>query len=416
VTAASGDTGGDPIDIPENIFPYGERNEIYTRNFFYNPILDLDRRDYMKENIIYRPAIDVDFLQDRKQLTPAGILTLGSVIAETSTTIVFEIVENPTAVIKYTTNCMDAGIHPSVRDYTFLRMIENDFRNMTSLSGISTLNSDTWFRAPDIPTPRVYYISPPVRHTLIRKSIKSNFKLGRGTRWINCVENFAQIRYVIMDRVYASMNELTTQPPTGGVFPIDFVMRMGISVIEAIRYLHDRGIVHNDIHAGNIVLSQDGTKFLLIDFGRSLLMDPNTRHLQTNRLYDMGEKWDDPLNSPWELEGYEQSVRDDLYKVLESMARMLDGHVLANFLKSFNNDARKLYEWKMHENPFEFLSPQGVNNFDVFQRIKRRRIVERFGRIVKMVLSIKNGNRIDIFDQLLSSLNDLHSYIVSKNL
>ena len=50
-----------------------------------------------------------------------------------------------------------------------------------------------------------------------------------------------------------------------GALPLNDILRIGITVAEALAVAHRQGIVHRDLKPGNIMLTKGGAK--LMDFG-----------------------------------------------------------------------------------------------------------------------------------------------------
>jgi len=198
-------------------------------------------------------------------------------------------------------------------------------------------------------------------------------------------------------------------------------VNVGIHLVRMIQFLHDIGIIHNDIHSGNVALDLVHDKLLLIDFGRSLMMDPTARELPTRIVNEFGEAWNDALNSPWEIEGYSQSSRDDLYRAIEVIGHIIIGSSLIQTMRMSQRDSHVLHSWKMKENFFQFipwdtlkvpLQPSLIREAN-WKRRKARKIVLEFGKMLTLVRSILHGNKITVFDDILLILITLKHYIAS---
>lgn len=97
-------------------------------------------------------------------------------------------------------------------------------------------------------------------------------------------------------------------------------LRLTAMAVDKLRALHAFEIVHGDIHEDNIVVSDSGDDLRLIDFEFADIFTesfnpfrPKSRRLSLHFL------------SPWQLEGEPIQPRDDLYRLIETLARILMG-------------------------------------------------------------------------------------------
>lgn len=102
----------------------------------------------------------------------------------------------------------------------------------------------------------------------------------------------------------------------------ELVAEEAVQVLRALRELHARGIVHGDVHVGNIMLTDAGAR--LIDFGRSapfVKLDGSGDHIE---YFDVpvDSFWSVAYLSPFELEGSPKSRRDDVYRLSEYLFRL----------------------------------------------------------------------------------------------
>ena len=111
-----------------------------------------------------------------------------------------------------------------------------------------------------------------------------------------------------------------------GVLPTKVLLaRAAARSIEILKEIHDRGIVHGDIHSGNIVIEnpddiESTTK--IIDFGRSSLFIVKSAsgwiHRPRRRI-ERDSRFSPPLLSIFELREYPASRRDDMYRLAETL-------------------------------------------------------------------------------------------------
>ena len=63
-----------------------------------------------------------------------------------------------------------------------------------------------------------------------------------------------------------------------GFLPPRAAARIGAEVAEALEHAHERGVVHRDVKAGNVLLGPDG-EARLVDFGIARLLADENTHL-----------------------------------------------------------------------------------------------------------------------------------------
>lgn len=228
------------------------------------------------------------------EFVPAlGIINLDASISTGPTSRVFNIFGRPDLVIKYQANLHFASgsIHPLVRDYWFT--------DHAAQLGVA---------------PKPLFLSPSKRlPTFVDR--KTNFQLSIQSRML-AVSQASTVRYMITKKVGMSLSDVSKKK---GPLIMRNVFVIGIQLFEAIATLHRNGIIHGDLHSGNVCLKIDLPEIILIDFGQSLFVDeeieafigkPSKPHFQ---------------HTPWQLEGYKYARRDDAFKALVLMAEMAIG-------------------------------------------------------------------------------------------
>ena len=259
----------------------------------------LDKRCIRVESNIRRdhrcppPELDTDGIENvPSSFIESGIITLGPLIGESKSSRVFSIIENDRTVIKYQSNCEDRyRSHPLTREYMIMQRISD--------LGIS---------------PRVYSLSDGVYLDPSNERIPSKANTGA---YRNCKKPNPTLRYLIMERVGESLNDYVE---SNGPLSVNESIRIGCQLIQHLQKLHSLDIVHGDIFQRNVCFKDSGDlqNLVMIDFGRSIIV---SRTSAVARSYISTF----PLFTHWEMQGYRSSYRDDLFRVLQLMAYLMNG-------------------------------------------------------------------------------------------
>lgn len=81
----------------------------------------------------------------------------------------------------------------------------------------------------------------------------------------NEIENLMRLNKLVDYRIFDGRIEIITKYHEYAYY--DSTIENALKIAKKIKKLHDKNIVHNDLHEGNIIF--DGKKFHIIDFGSS---------------------------------------------------------------------------------------------------------------------------------------------------
>jgi len=118
-----------------------------------------------------------------------------------------------------------------------------------------------------------------------------------------------------------------------GPLNVELVSAIGRRAIRMIEKVHERGLIHGDIHWANFVFSNPDDipgSLMLIDYGRSMpFINPVTgMHLPRKRLRANGTEefdWNPALLSIHELNGEPIGRRDDTFRLAEMLLNLHEG-------------------------------------------------------------------------------------------
>ena len=228
-------------------------------------------------------------------------------------------------VVTYITNCNDMRemIHPAVRDFLF------------SLGASKKTDSHV------VAALRPIYVSPPALMPLSRTEkihfLGWTFK-GDHDSYKLCHQKGATVRALIQlkggDHIHTHVEKLINEknPPS-----LLAIMKFGKQLIELLRELHFRGIIHGSIQAENIQFLHQKEGGYELGKDHITLTDYSEARFEP-AFHGTSEMYDETVNkvyammSPYQLMGRRSTARDDLYRAMEAIADIMTGQKLLSTL------------------------------------------------------------------------------------
>jgi len=190
-------------------------------------------------------------------------------------------------------------------------------------SGMATI-----FRARDEQTGRVVVLKVP--HLQYESDIVFNERFHREEEIGLRLHHPAVIRvlkpkektrvYIPLEYVHGEL--LRDRLQREGSLPIDDAVHIAIRIGDALRYLHDHGVVHRDLKPENVMLTLDGG-IKIMDFG--IALDTTQRRMTWSGL-SQGVGTPDYM-APEQIKGHRGDARTDLYGLGVILYEMLTGKV-----------------------------------------------------------------------------------------
>ena len=254
-----------------------------------------------------KPLIQVE----TREIVPRSVeethyVHLGPIIATTGTSTVFTVFGRPDLIIKYqghwcggTYSSEDKPfwkVHPVVREFYFLSIL-----------------------APLGIAPEVHAISRPAVIRVLNDKTTFDLQLETFTEFMS---KSPILRYIVMERTGASIHTFLQEY---GAQSIEWSLELGIEILTMLRILHEKNIIHGDVHQGNVVFKEPlqtmpriGMK--LIDFGKSVYAKTPIDCFE-----DVERVPPHPMYTPWMMENRTPSYRDDVYQALQIVATAMSG-------------------------------------------------------------------------------------------
>lgn len=134
---------------------------------------------------------------------------------------------------------------------------------------------------------------------------------------LNYLENDGTI-FMVME--YVNGESLDILLKRGGSLPVERAVAIFTSVLDAIEFMHSKGIIHRDIKPANIMLSYD-RYVKVMDFGIAKVMGENGK---TKAGIRVGTLW---YMSPEQIRGEDATVLTDIYSLGITLYQLVTGRV-----------------------------------------------------------------------------------------
>lgn len=124
--------------------------------------------------------------------------------------------------------------------------------------------------------------------------------------------------YIVMD--YIEGSDLEEVIKSKGRLPVEKALNIFTQILQALSYVHSKGVIHRDIKPKNILIDKEGN-VKLTDFGiaKSLYS-----HIKTSTGGYLGAP---AYSSPEQMDGKEVDIRSDIYSLGITLYEMLAGKV-----------------------------------------------------------------------------------------
>ncbi len=241
---------------------------------------------------------------------------------------VFELPNQPNATIKYSR--YERGkigaerYDPILREAHYLKLLED---------------------VPDLAN-RVLYYSGPIQSPAVDGKLRA--EIGKSSTAFP--GGLALVRYIITERVGLNLAEYRTW--NHGMVNPDVAVKLGIQMIRLLQRLHEaKNAIHGSVSLKSFAVSLKTGNLIMTDFEKARIVDPNFDFVNGEDTSTAGSSTPvincRAVQSQWEDRSIMPSFRDDVYRVLISVAMFIHGYAFDNY---FTDICEYLYYYyAMHQ-------------------------------------------------------------------
>jgi serine/threonine protein kinase len=314
-----------------------------------------------------------------------GLLRLGGLIYSGETSSVFA-VKDRDLVIKYQCDTRSLpDIHPLIWDYW---------------SGKEAAKLGLG--------PPVSFLSPGKRIAESVGDPKTRFTMSDAERE-QAADRGCLVRFMVMDRVGDSLQQLIDRETR---IPLEKALGYIIEIILKLSELHSHGIIHGDLHAGNVCFIRPRVESLtFIDFGFSSHVDDESDRRFRQPLSLMHHQY-----TPWELEGFRYARRDDVFKAFFLLGPLTIGEdAFWQGVPRLAQTSRQIFlHWKRMNN---FVRTAGFDPVWADKRLSDSQKLDIERRLVAVSVEINSLHSVKTsipYLRIVKMLSDVRSIITSS--
>ena len=153
------------------------------------------------------------------------------------------------------------------------------------------------------------------------------------------------LRFLVMELLGGSI--LTLLRNYNYRLPMETVASIGIQAVDILEALHGLRLIHGDIHLENVLFKVESgeemievsgeiisSRILFGDYGKSVYyIDPQSGQHVDDELIEFSSERNMLYLSPYELAFGSPSRREDIFRLMETLARMVDQEAYGNYFR-----------------------------------------------------------------------------------
>lgn len=282
-------------------------------------------------------------LEAAEEMVDGTRIELGSLLARTRFAVLYLVKRDPRRIIRYQVDRDSEWEHDAMIRHAFFL----DFFRETGF------------------VPRLDYISPAVRLPE-RITAKTDFVLDND-EFVRLHMWRRSIRFMVLENAGTSVFKWVKM---WGRLRLATAIQLLKDLVIKIQVIHASGIVHGDIHPGNVLMANH-REVKLIDF--ELAKFPH--EIQTGRIR-APHAHSDCFYGLADMEGYDYSYQDDVFRAMVVGGQLIGGMPWYDYCVSLNSDSFGLYRFKKHGSFFEipdvFSLADIVGDLSVLATIRRQ--------------------------------------------
>lgn len=216
----------------------------------------------------------------------------------------------------------------------------------------------------------------------------------------------ARIKTSLLDLVYKTARK-------GAILGLKSTFEIARAVMQQLERLHRRGVVHADIHPGNVVFMDSQMQHIgFIDFGLSFFAagkvgTPERIRAPLSHIHC--------LFSSYDLEGFRFSYRDDVFKAVMIAAFVMNGPRWMQYCNRLERDGAAMLKFK--RNDFMFVIPGGIDRIEAMENVTpeaKAEVRARLQRTLDLVRNIDDINAVPPHMELMAEFHAI-SELVGNN-